>query len=173
MNDKQAPTHIPFKKGDAENCLDFIMITKGLETRTRNYKLDVDREWTPARAVPTGKGIGPGKEYTRGQPSDHKAQKVTLLLDIVEKGNEGNRAIINYNNKEGWILYKTLSNKYAKEIMETVPKYKNKNKSEWAFKQIMHRLDIECFGIKYKKAKTQQGVWENINIGRLRNYQST
>ena len=44
LNDKQAPTNIPLKKGDAENCLDFIMITKGLETRTRNYKLDVDRK---------------------------------------------------------------------------------------------------------------------------------
>ena len=88
------------------------MITKGLEDRTKNYKLDVDREWTPARAVATGKGIGPGKVYTRGQASDHKAHKVTLLLDIVEKGNEGNRAIINYNNREGWILYNTLSNKY-------------------------------------------------------------
>ena len=26
--DKQARTHIPFKKGDPENSLDFIMITK-------------------------------------------------------------------------------------------------------------------------------------------------
>ena len=37
---------------------------------------------------------------------DHKAPKITLVLDIVEKGREGNRAIINYNNPEGWILYK-------------------------------------------------------------------
>ena len=98
-----------FKKrtSDAENCLDFKIITKGLETRTRNYKLEVDREWTPARAVPTGKGIGPGKENTRGQASDHKAQHFRLLLDTVEKGNKGNLAIINYNNRQGWLLYKT------------------------------------------------------------------
>ena len=121
------------------------MITKGLETMATNQKLDVNWEWTLARAVQTGKGIGP---YTRGQPSDHKAQKVTLLQDIVEKGSEGNRAIINYNNKEGQILYKTLSNKYAKEIMDTVPKYKNKNESQQAFKHIMHCLDIECFVYK-------------------------
>ena len=75
-------------------------------------------------------------------------------MDIVEKGREGNRAIINYNNPEGWILYKTLSNKYAREIMETVPKYKNKNYRQLAFKQIMHKLDIECFGIKYTKSKS-------------------
>ena len=47
--------------------------------------LYADREWTPGRSVPNGKGNGPTKEYTRGQPRDHKAQKVTLLLDIVEK----------------------------------------------------------------------------------------
>ena len=127
------------------------MITKGLEDRTKNYKVDVDRDWTPARAVSTGKGVGPGKVYTRGQASDHNAQKVTLLLDIVEKGNEGNRAIIDYNNREGWILYNTLSNKYAPEIMETIPKYKNKNERQQAFTQIMHHLDIECFGINLKK----------------------
>ena len=37
--------------------------------------------------------------------------------------------------------------------METVPKYKNKNDMQLAFKHIMHRLDIECFGIKYIKSK--------------------
>ena len=128
-----------------------------LEDRTKYYKLDVDREWTPARAISTGKGIGPGAIYTRGQASDHKAQKVTLFLDIVEKGKAGNRAIINYNNREGWLLYTVLSNKYAPEIMATVSKYKHKNERQQAFKQIMHKLDIECFGIKYKKLSKKNG----------------
>ena len=72
------------------------MITKGLEDRTKNYKLDVNREWTPARAVSTGKGVGPGTVYIRGQANDHKAQKVTVM---------------NYNNRKGWLLYTVLSNK--------------------------------------------------------------
>ena len=46
LNDKQAPKHVPFKKEDEQNCLDFIMITPSLETKTRNYMLDVYREWT-------------------------------------------------------------------------------------------------------------------------------
>ena len=100
------------------------------------------------RAISTGKGVGLGTIYIRGQASDHKAQKVTLLLDIVEKGKEGNRAIINYNNREGWLLYTVLSNKYDPKIMATVSKYKQKNERQQAFKQIMHSLDIECFGIK-------------------------
>ena len=38
--------------------------------------------------------------------------------------------------------------------MDTVPRYKNKNERQQAFKQIMHRLNIECFGIKFKKIKS-------------------
>ena len=81
-----------------------VMITPGLESKLKSYKLDIARDWTPARAEATGEGIGPDKVYPRSQPSDHKAQKVTLIIDIVEKGREGNRAIINYNNPESWIL---------------------------------------------------------------------
>ena len=43
---------------------------------------------------------------------------------------------------------------YANELREIVRKYKNKNNRQRAFKQIMHKLDIECFGIKYKKSKS-------------------
>ena len=62
--------------------------------------------------------------YTRGKPSDHKSQEGMIELDIVETGREGNKAIINYNNPEGWLNYKKLSDKYAQEIRETVRKYK-------------------------------------------------
>ena len=34
LNDKQAATHVPFTKGQEQNCLDFMMITPGLEKRT-------------------------------------------------------------------------------------------------------------------------------------------
>ena len=123
LNDRQEPTHIPFQKGLERNCIDMVMITTGLEKKLKSYKLDIAREWTPARAEATGEGMGPDKVYLRGQPSDHKAQKVTLVLDIVEKGRVGKRAIINYNNPEGLIHFKTLSNKYAGERKETVRKF--------------------------------------------------
>ena len=37
---------------------DLKMITNGMEDKTKNYKLDVDCDWTPARAVSTEKGVG-------------------------------------------------------------------------------------------------------------------
>ena len=71
-----------------------VMITPGLQKKLKSYKLDISREWTPAKAVATGKGCGPDKVYMRGDPSE---------MDI-EKGREDNRVIINYNNPEGWLL---------------------------------------------------------------------
>ena len=65
------------------------------------------------------------------------AQKVTVVLDLVEKGNTGN--IINYNNKEGWKLYPKVSDEFAPEIMRTVRIYKNPNKIQKVFKNIMQK----------------------------------
>ena len=65
--------------------------------------------------------------YLSGKPLDHKALEVVLKLDIVEKGRAGNKAIINYNNPEGWQRYRQLSDKGAQEIRETVKKFKNTN----------------------------------------------
>ena len=86
LNDKQEPTHIPFQKDHQHNCLDMVMITPGLESKLKSYKLDIARDWTLARAEATGEGVGPDKVYLRGQPSDHKAQKVTLVLEYHQKG---------------------------------------------------------------------------------------
>ena len=91
--------------------------------------------------------------YLRGKRTDHKAQKVTLMLDLVERGHEGNRAIINYNNRDGWKLYYKVSNEFAPEIMKTVRTFTDKNEIQKEFKKIMHQIDIKCFGIKYKKCK--------------------
>ena len=42
------------------------------------------------------------------------------MLDLVERGQAGNRAIINYNNRDGWKLYHKVSNEFASEIMKTI-----------------------------------------------------
>ena len=92
LNDKEIPTRVPGRKGDRANCLDLMIITKGLEKRIANYTLDTEHEWSPS-ATQTKTNINGGTAaYLRGKPTDHKAQKVTLLLDLVEKGPAGNRA---------------------------------------------------------------------------------
>ena len=119
INDKQIPTRVP-RKGDQANCLDLMMISAGLEKRTYNYELDVKHKWSPAQAEQKGGGKSDEIVYLRGKPTDHKAHKVTVMLDQVEIGQAGNRAIINYNNRDGWKLYHKVANEFAPEIMKTI-----------------------------------------------------
>ena len=49
LNDKKEPTHIPYIRHHKKNCKDVIMITPGLEKKLKRYKLDIHREWTPAK----------------------------------------------------------------------------------------------------------------------------
>ena len=81
------------------------------------------------------KGGGKNDEivYLRGKPTDHKAQKVTIMLDLVKRGQAGNRAIINYNNRDGWKLYYKVSNEFPPEIMKTVRTFTDKNEIQKEF----------------------------------------
>ena len=57
--------------------------------------------------------------------------------------------------------------------MATVRKFKHKNDRQLAFKQIMHRLDIEGFGIKYKKSKSsarKMGKYKHKEVKELADY---
>ena len=42
---------------------------------------------------------------------------------------------------------------YANKTREIVRKYQNKNDRQRALTKIMHGMDIECLGIKYKQSK--------------------
>ena len=44
LNDKQEPTHIPFKKAHQRNFIDMVMITPGLESKLKSSKLDIARD---------------------------------------------------------------------------------------------------------------------------------
>ena len=126
------------RKGDKANCLDLMIITKGLENRTSNYALDTEHEWSPAAAEKKNGTNGGEVVYLRGKPTDHKAQTVTLMLDLVEEGQAGNRAIINHNNnRDGWKQYYKVS-----EIMKTVRTFTDKNELQKEFKKIMHKINI-------------------------------
>ena len=95
LTNKQIPTRVP-RKGDQANCLDFKILTEGLEKRTSNYALDVEHEWSPAHADKKSGANDEEVVYLRSKPTDHKAQTVTLMLDLVEKRQACNRAIVNY-----------------------------------------------------------------------------
>ena len=138
-----------------------MAISKGLEKKFSDYKLDTEQEWSPA-TVQTKTQIHMNTEiYLRGKSTDHKAQKVTLHLDLVDNGTPGNRAIINYNNSEGWKKYRDVSDRYAGPIIKIIRIYKDKDDLQKEFKKLIHKIDIECFGVKYQK--NQQKKIINMN----------
>ena len=47
-----------------------------------------------------------GDKHKKGTLTDHKAIEIELALDIISPRRSGNIAVIEYNNKEGWIKYK-------------------------------------------------------------------
>ena len=76
LNDKETPTRVPGRKSDRANCLDLMIITKGLEKRISNYTLDTEHEWSPS-ATQTKTNINGGTAaYLRGKPTDQ------LLLSL-------------------------------------------------------------------------------------------
>ena len=104
-----------------------MAISKGLERKYSDYKLDTEHEWSPA-TVQTKYNVNLNTEvYLRGKSTDHKAQKVTLHVDLIDNGNKGNRAVIDYNNSEGWKKYYDVSDRYAGPIIKIIRIYNDKD----------------------------------------------
>ena len=157
LNDKSKPTRVPTQENYQPNCVDLAFVTPGLTEKGIKFKLDESREWTPARVAPTGKKAKNGDLiYIKTTPSDHMALEAEIHANIIKPSKTGNIPVINYNKDEGWTLYNKKSDKVAKDIRTLIKKYKDVNERQDAFKQLLHKLDIETFGIKFKKQNTTQ-----------------
>ena len=84
---KEIPTRKPDTASHKANCIDIMGISKGLEKNYSNYQLDTEQEWSPA-TVQTKFNVNLNTEvYLRNKSTDHKAQKVTLHVDLIDNGN--------------------------------------------------------------------------------------
>ena len=77
------------------------------------------------------------------------ASEAEIQANIVVPSETGNIPIINYNKDEGWALYNKKSDKVAKDIRTLITKYKDVNERQDALKLLLHKLDIDTFGIKF------------------------
>ena len=128
MNNRNEPTRVPPQAGNQANCIDLGIITPGLKESVINWSLDTKRTWTPSKIEWTGIVDKHGdKVYRKTGASDHKAIEVELKVSIVVPRRSGNIRIIDYNSKDGWTRYKTLSNKYASDIRTISKTFKDKN----------------------------------------------
>ena len=113
------------------------------------------KDWTPTEIETTGMVESNGDLiYRKTKRSDHMAIKAEFKVNIVLPRSSGNIPMINYKSKDGWTKYKKLSDKYASDIRTIIKKHKDKKDRQDAFKKIIHKLDIEAFGLKYRKCKS-------------------
>ena len=66
---------------------------------------------------------------------------------ISNKGNNKKKPIINMNNKEGWIRYPEVSDRYANIIKNAIENIKDIDMLESRLLSIDQAIKVEAFGI--------------------------
>ena len=57
--------------------------------------------------------------------------------------------------------YHDVSDRYAGPIIKIIRIYNDKDDLQREFKKIIHKMDIECFGVKHQKSKQKELI--NMN----------
>ena len=129
------------KKG---STLDLGVVSKNIEKCVKSFEVDKDKKWTPF-AIRKRKGVAE-KHFT-----DHRTIKMKLRIKSQKGGkgkNEKKRPVIDYQNKEGWLLYPLVADEYAEEMKRAIKKEKDPNDLMRRLKIIDTNIQLDSFGIK-------------------------
>ena len=158
LNDESIPTRFdPFtKKG---SVLDLCLISNNIKSCVNNFKVDTSLDWTPySESKRRGETV---KKYT-----DHRSIMVEISMPVKEMKRGKRIPVINYSNREGWLKYPEVSNKYAEKMIEVINTVTNPDKLEARLNFIDEEIAIECFGLTWQgsgkktKKKTQKELQE-------------
>ena len=132
------------KKG---STLDLGVVSKNIEKCVKSFEVDTDKKWTPF-AIRKRKGVAE-KHFT-----DHRTIKMKLQIKSQKGGkgkNEKKRPVIDYQNKEGWLLYPLVADEYAEEMKRAIKKEKDPNDLMRRLKIIDTNIQLDSFGVKWKR----------------------
>ena len=158
LNDESIPTRFdPFtKKG---SVLDLCLISNNIKSCVNNFKVDTSLDWTPySESKRRGETV---KKYT-----DHRSIMVEIFMPVKEMKRGKRIPVINYSNREGWLKYPEVSNKYAEKMIEVINTVTDPDKLEARLNFIDTEIAVECFGITWQgsgkktKKKTQKELQE-------------
>ena len=80
--------------------------------------------------------------------SDHLSIKLVINMPVISsKGNNKKKPIINMNNKEGWIRYPEVSDRYVNLIKNAIENIKDVDMLESRLLSINQAIKVEAFGI--------------------------
>ena len=123
------------------SVLDLAIVSEDLRKQVKSFKVDDERSMS-AYSMFRRKGKI-NKKF-----SDHLSIKLVLNMPVISsKGNNKKKPIINMNNKEGWIRYPEVSDRYANLIKDAIENIKGIDKLESRLLSIDQAIKVEAFGI--------------------------
>ena len=123
LND-DTPTRIDWttKKG---SILDLAIISENIKECVKKFSVDSECEITPFTSKTKTKKF-----------SDHRAITVDIELPMERPKKIKKKRVINFNNEDGWNLYKGMSDKFAKHIIDAVQNTEDVDELERNIKMI-------------------------------------
>ena len=142
INDRdKSPTRINPTGGGA-SVLDLCVASHNISKNITSFKVDTNKEATPFSIINRNGNFE--KRF-----SDHLAIIATIKLPCQYPSFNNKKPIINYNNKEGWDLYKEISNSYADHINHLIDTIEDVSELERNIQQVDTEIQIESFGITW------------------------
>ena len=101
------------------SVLDLAIVSEDLRKQVKSFKVDDERSMS-AYSMFRRKG------KINKKISDHLSIKLVINMPVISnKGNNKKKPIINMNNKEGWIRYPEVSDRYANLIKNAIENIKD------------------------------------------------
>ena len=140
INNRKINTRIDPSNGSG-SVLDLAIASEDLRKNVKCFKVDNERIMS-AFSMYRRKGTI-NKKF-----SDHLSIKLVLNMPmIIRKQNNKRKPIINIHNKEGWIRYPEVTDKYADLIQSAIDNIKDSNKLESRLFSIDQAIKVEAFGV--------------------------
>ena len=140
INNRKINTRIDPSNGSG-SVLDLAIASEDLRKNVKCFKVDNERIMS-AFSMYRRKGTI-NKKF-----SDHLSIKLVLNMPmIIRKQNNKRKPIINIHNKDGWIRYPEVTDKYADLIQSAIDNIEDSNKLESRLFSIDQAIKVEAFGV--------------------------
>ena len=140
INNRKINTRIDPSNGSG-SVLDLAIASEDLRKNVKCFKVDNERIMS-AFSMYRRKGTI-NKKF-----SDHLSIKLVLNMPmIIRKQNNKRKPIINIHNKDGWIRYPEVTDKYADLIQSAIDNIEDSNKLEARLFSIDQAIKVEAFGV--------------------------
>ena len=159
LNDANVNTRYDPATGKG-SILDLCLISKNIEKCVKGLYVDTDKKMTAYSIVKTESGLQ--KKF-----SDHRSLMLQIEIPIFMQKPKNATPVINFANKLGWSKLAEVSNKYSEEINQIIENNDDINTIERKIGIIDEQINMEAFGVVWKKTTKKQKKKDNKELKEL------